>query len=71
MAGAWCLVVIVYLIVVFDRTLVYAVECPILMRTEMGLKIVSSSILMRTESPYFGWRFDPFCVRKWPVGSEA
>jgi hypothetical protein len=53
------------------RTLVYAVECPILMRTEMGLKIVSSSILMRTESPNFGRRFDPFWVRKWPVGTEV
>ena len=44
-------------------------ECPILMRTEMGPKIVSLSILMRTESPNLGWRFDPFRVRKWPVST--
>ena len=41
------------------------------MRTEMGPKIVSSPILMRTESPNFGRRFDPFWVRKWPVGTEV
>ena len=41
------------------------------MRTEMGPKIVSSSILMRTEGPNFGRRFDPFWVRKWPVGTEV
>jgi len=54
-----------------QRTLVYAVQCPILMRTELGPKIVPSSILMRTESQNFGRRFDPFWVRKWPVGSEV
>ena len=53
------------------RTLVYAIKCPILMRTEMGPKMVSPSILMRTESPNFGRRFDPFCVCKWPVGTEV
>ena len=37
----------------------------------MGPKIVSSSILMRTEGPNFGRRFDPFWVRKWPVGTEV
>jgi len=53
------------------RTLVYALGCLILMRTEMGPKMVSPSILMCTESPNFGWRFNPFCIHKWPVSTEV
>ena len=54
-----------------DRTLLYAEECPILVRTEMGHKTGLCPILMRTESPNFGRRSDPFWVYKWPVGSEV
>ena len=37
----------------------------------MGPKIVSSPIIMQTESPNFGQRFDPFWVHKWPVSTEV
>ena len=53
------------------RTLLYAEECPILMRTEMGHKTGLSPILMRTESMNFGRRSDTFWVHKWPVGSDV
>jgi hypothetical protein len=49
------------------RTLVYAEKCPIRMRMEMGLKMGSTSILMRTESAKFWRRPNPFWVHKWPV----
>ena len=53
------------------RTLVYAVECPIRMRTGMGPKIVPSPILMRTESTKICRRSENFWVHKWPVGSDV
>ena len=55
----------------YNRTLVYALGCPVLMQTEMGPKMVSPLILMRTESLNFGWRFNPFCIHIWPVGTEV
>jgi hypothetical protein len=54
-----------------ERTLLYAEQCPILMRTEMGSKFCPCSILMRTESAKFRWMSDPNRVWKWLVGSNV
>jgi hypothetical protein len=47
------------------RTLLYAVTCSIPMRTEMGPKMPSCSIHMRTETTKFRRRSDPIVGQKW------